>query len=678
MLQNNVLLNQSVSEPKREPVVNKSSQNNTNSKFEAAMSYSRQQQLKTEQRQDAARNDQLRQQQRREQEQAKSQSQSRTESDSKVQASTDNQVNSRSDTNNKKNESSDVNSKNTVASNDTKATDVQSTEDSNATQLDASSGSETSASEGDDSENLSSENLSSEILASESSASKDLASVNTASEQTKEISPLLLNVGDEKINTQASSENEEADDMSWLDTVIKIVVDHKQKNDTSANNDVSIDLDAETTDESMASEELDNVLQSSDPEALQKLLAELTSLKGEQAQDDSKVEFSNLSSLLTSDVINTDKETDALSSDSLDLLGSEIADEVVDESITDEIDTQVLVANTAAETKNVLPQSNDSELASSDSEQSLVAEDGSDLMSENTQIFANLAAQQETKNSDTIKQQSWLEQAAKNSNVLNFANPTLQGLIKSNNTGETELNKFSTELNIDADGLTNAKADTGKDGESKLDSEMKSLLDTRTAALMSSSVDTSSRLNESAQKPDSVEINGVQLDKTLQLPKLENLSQAKNEALLRENILFNKQEMANHMQQQIGMMLSKNMKSIDIRLDPPDLGTMQIKLTMNNDQASVSFVVSNQQAKDALDASLPRLRDMLEQQGMELADSDVQHGNAKGESETGDSENGGANGNGTSGEENQDEANLVAQDNLNRAINSPWNVDYYA
>jgi flagellar hook-length control protein FliK len=672
MLQNNVLLNQSVSEPKREPVVNKSSQNNTDSKFESAMSYSRQQQLKTEQRQDAARNDQLRQQQRREQEQAKSQSQSRTESDSKVQASTDNQVNSRSETNNNKNESSDVNSKNTVASNETKATDVQSTEDSNATQLDGSSGSETSASEGDDSENLSSE-----ILASESSESKV---VNTASEQTKEITPLLLNVGDEKINTQASSENEEADDMSWLDTVIKIVVDHKQKNDTSANNDVSIDLDAETTDESMASEELDNVLQGSDPEALQKLLAELTSLKGEQAQDDSKVEFSNLSSLLTSDVINTDKETDALSSDSLDLLGSEIADE----SITDEIDTQVLVANTAAETKNVLPQSNDSssdsELASSDSDQNLVVEDGSDLMSENTQIFANLAAQQETKNSDTIKQQSWLEQAAKNSNVLNFANPTLQGLIKSNNTGETELNKFSTELNIDADGdgLTNAKADTGKDGENKLDSEMKSLLDTRTAALMSSSVDTSSRLNESAQKPDSVEINGVQLDKTLQLPKLENLSQAKNEALLRENILFNKQEMANHMQQQIGMMLSKNMKSIDIRLDPPDLGTMQIKLTMNNDQASVSFVVSNQQAKDALDASLPRLRDMLEQQGMELADSDVQHGNAKGESETGDSENGGANGNGTSGEENQDEANLVAQDNLNRAINSPWNVDYYA
>jgi flagellar hook-length control protein FliK len=224
----------------------------------------------------------------------------------------------------------------------------------------------------------------------------------------------------------------------------------------------------------------------------------------------------------------------------------------------------------------------------------------------------------------------------------------------------------------------NTEVKVSNKNEMSTDAELKSILDIRTTSLFANQIDSGSKGTDSFTKPELVDVNGVQLDKTLQLPKLEQLSQAKNETLLRENILFNKQELANHMQQQVGLMLSKNMKSIDIRLDPPELGAMQIKLTMNNDQAAVSFVVSNQQAKDALDVSLPRLRELLEQQGMDLAESDVQHGSAQGESTTGDDNNGANSGNGMSNDDAQDDANLHAQEQLNRAIKSPWNVDYYA
>ncbi|EXF67856.1 flagellar hook-length control FliK family protein, partial [Vibrio parahaemolyticus AQ3810] len=84
-------------------------------------------------------------------------------------------------------------------------------------------------------------------------------------------------------------------------------------------------------------------------------------------------------------------------------------------------------------------------------------------------------------------------------------------------------------------------------------------------------------------------------------------------------------ELANEqVTEKVQMMMSKNLKNLDIRLDPPELGRMQIRMTMNNDLANVHFTVTNPQARDIIEQTLPRLREMLAQQGMQLADSSVQ------------------------------------------------------
>ncbi|AXY00585.1 flagellar hook-length control protein FliK [Vibrio alfacsensis] len=84
-------------------------------------------------------------------------------------------------------------------------------------------------------------------------------------------------------------------------------------------------------------------------------------------------------------------------------------------------------------------------------------------------------------------------------------------------------------------------------------------------------------------------------------------------------------ELANdQVAEKVQMMMSKNLKNLDIRLDPPELGRMQIRMTMNNDIANVHFTVANSQARDLIEQTLPRLREMLAQQGMQLADSSVQ------------------------------------------------------
>ncbi|MDF2153736.1 flagellar hook-length control protein FliK [Vibrio sp. CAU 1672] len=88
-------------------------------------------------------------------------------------------------------------------------------------------------------------------------------------------------------------------------------------------------------------------------------------------------------------------------------------------------------------------------------------------------------------------------------------------------------------------------------------------------------------------------------------------------------------EMANdQVAEKVQMMMSKNLKNLDIRLDPPELGRMQIRMTMNNDLANVHFTVTNPQAREIIEQTLPRLREMLAQQGMQLADSSVQQQNS--------------------------------------------------
>ncbi|MCW0470441.1 flagellar hook-length control protein FliK [Vibrio chagasii] len=73
-------------------------------------------------------------------------------------------------------------------------------------------------------------------------------------------------------------------------------------------------------------------------------------------------------------------------------------------------------------------------------------------------------------------------------------------------------------------------------------------------------------------------------------------------------------ELANEqVAEKVQMMMSKNLKNLDIRLDPPELGQPKIsKRTMNNDVANVHFTVNSQQASGMwIEQTLPRLERCL-------------------------------------------------------------------
>ncbi len=105
-------------------------------------------------------------------------------------------------------------------------------------------------------------------------------------------------------------------------------------------------------------------------------------------------------------------------------------------------------------------------------------------------------------------------------------------------------------------------------------------------------------------------------------------------------------EASQKLQERINIMMSRNIQRADIRLDPPELGSVQIRVNMSGEQASVQFQVQSAQAKDAIETAMPRLREMLEQQGIDLADTQVGEQSKEGERTAG--------GQGGSAEESED------------------------
>ncbi len=70
-------------------------------------------------------------------------------------------------------------------------------------------------------------------------------------------------------------------------------------------------------------------------------------------------------------------------------------------------------------------------------------------------------------------------------------------------------------------------------------------------------------------------------------------------------------------------MAAQNLTSAEIHLDPPELGQMMVRVTVSQDQASVTFTTPNVAVREALDQNAFRLREQFEAEGLDLVNVDV-------------------------------------------------------
>lgn len=137
-------------------------------------------------------------------------------------------------------------------------------------------------------------------------------------------------------------------------------------------------------------------------------------------------------------------------------------------------------------------------------------------------------------------------------------------------------------------------------------------------------------------------------------------------------IAFGHAQWSNNLAERAVWMAGQTIHSAEIQLDPPELGPLQIKIQVNQDQATVSFVSANPQVREAVEQSMGRLRELFQEQGLELVDSGVSDHQPKQEQ-----------GQGEPGEQGMSSASsdggdpLVSPDLHTLVAPAPWGVDYY-
>ncbi|NOZ53392.1 MAG: hypothetical protein GXP08_09655 [Gammaproteobacteria bacterium] len=76
--------------------------------------------------------------------------------------------------------------------------------------------------------------------------------------------------------------------------------------------------------------------------------------------------------------------------------------------------------------------------------------------------------------------------------------------------------------------------------------------------------------------------------------------------------------------QRVYWMITQNVQHVAMQLNPKHLGPMDVKVSVGLDQqVNVSFTTQHSTVKDALDAAIPRLREMLDNQGLNLGSVNV-------------------------------------------------------
>lgn len=82
-------------------------------------------------------------------------------------------------------------------------------------------------------------------------------------------------------------------------------------------------------------------------------------------------------------------------------------------------------------------------------------------------------------------------------------------------------------------------------------------------------------------------------------------------------------------------MVKNDVQVASLRLNPPHLGPIEVRVSFDQDQASVSFLAHHAAVRDALESALPRLRQMFGDGGINLANVDVSGHSATGQQTAG-------------------------------------------
>jgi len=75
--------------------------------------------------------------------------------------------------------------------------------------------------------------------------------------------------------------------------------------------------------------------------------------------------------------------------------------------------------------------------------------------------------------------------------------------------------------------------------------------------------------------------------------------------------------------QRVAWVANNTQQIAQLHLNPPNLGPVEIRITLNSDQANATFTSPHAAVREAIEAAVPRLRDMLADNGLSLGNVNV-------------------------------------------------------
>ncbi|WP_077286341.1 flagellar hook-length control protein FliK [Cognaticolwellia aestuarii] len=152
-------------------------------------------------------------------------------------------------------------------------------------------------------------------------------------------------------------------------------------------------------------------------------------------------------------------------------------------------------------------------------------------------------------------------------------------------------------------------------------------------------------------------------------------TQKSTTVLQTETIAIYRKDFADAVKDKVMVMINQKIQQVDIQLDPPEMGNIHVRVNLQNEQAAVQFIVQNQQAKDALEQNIGKLRDMLADNGVDVGDANIEQRQAQ---EQGGNAFNGQRANGSNGGVSDGTSNEVEHTVVNLTKASSTGVDYYA
>jgi len=114
----------------------------------------------------------------------------------------------------------------------------------------------------------------------------------------------------------------------------------------------------------------------------------------------------------------------------------------------------------------------------------------------------------------------------------------------------------------------------------------------------------------------------AQLSPTITLSE-PSLSRAPSALTVGDGSLGERPQLTNDLAANVRLLSNQGGGEAKLHLNPAELGRMSISVVTEGNETKVVFVVETAQARQSIESALPRLKEMLEQSGLSLTDSDV-------------------------------------------------------